>query len=161
LSSKSVDSAKQHRLYQTPEPIRESDVDRGLPGIDARRVLQEDGVVCLRGAHDSARFSLVEEGIEQALSGASEDVDIVEKSGDIGRFSFSSQAWQQVEAFRRAIKVLRHSDARHMAALIGRSLHAFIDDDLFLYFGVLDPHLPPALLIRREQVIDSDPYANR
>ena len=51
--------------------------------------IREDGVVCLRKAHDSVWLSLVEEGIEEALSGGSEDVDIVEKAKDTGRLSYS------------------------------------------------------------------------
>ena len=89
--------------YSTPDPIREFNAESALPDSDARQALREDGVVCLRQGHDSGWLSLVEEGIEQALSGASEDVDIVEKAKDTGRFSYSSQAWQQVDAFRRAI----------------------------------------------------------
>ena len=72
--------------YSTPDPIREFNTESALPDSDARQALREDGVVCLRKAHDSGWLSLVEEGIEQALSGGSEDVDIVEKAKDTGRF---------------------------------------------------------------------------
>ena len=59
--------------------------------------------MCLRNAIDAEWREIIEEGIEAALGGASADLDIVKISGDRGRFSFSSQAWRQVEAFRRFI----------------------------------------------------------
>ena len=83
--------------------IAEYPVQDRLPGEDAVQAYERDGVVCLRNAHAASWLAIVEEGIEAALAGASEDLDIVEKAGDNGRFTFSSQAWQQVEPFRRFI----------------------------------------------------------
>jgi len=62
-----------------------------------------DGVVCLRKAAGAEWLGVIEQGIDLALSGASADLDVVQKDGDKGRFSFSSQAWRQVEPFRRFI----------------------------------------------------------
>lgn len=81
-----------------------------LPGEDAVRAYERDGVVCLRNAHEPSWLAVVEEGIAAALSGASENVDIVEKTGDAGRFTFSSQAWRSVEPFRRFIFESRAPD---------------------------------------------------
>ena len=69
----------------------------------ARSALAADGVVCLKGAFERPWLSLLERGIDEALSGASQDVDIVQRAGDEGRFSFSSGAWRTVEPFRRFI----------------------------------------------------------
>ena len=70
---------------------------------EAVKAFNRDGVVCLRGAISRRWLDLVEKGIEEALAGASADLDIVKVAGDEGRFSFSSQAWRQVEPFRRFI----------------------------------------------------------
>ncbi|MEO1845786.1 MAG: hypothetical protein ABGY05_00265, partial [Pseudomonadota bacterium] len=71
-------------------PIREFDVAGALPGGRAQEAYRRDGVVCLRNAHDKAWLSLIEAGIDEALSGGSQDIDIVDKAQDAGRFSFSS-----------------------------------------------------------------------
>ncbi len=112
--------------YPTLGPIREFNVEGALPDFDARQALRDDGVVCLRKAHDSGWLSLIEEGIKQALSGGSEDVDIVEKAKDTGRFSYSSQAWQQVDAFRRAIFDSRAPDLA-FALMNSGSMNLFYD----------------------------------
>ena len=64
---------------------------------------KHDGVICLRNAFAQNWLDVIEQGIEQALSGQSADIDIVKKKGDKGSFSISSQAWQQVAAFRQFI----------------------------------------------------------
>jgi ectoine hydroxylase-related dioxygenase (phytanoyl-CoA dioxygenase family) len=64
---------------------------------------KEDGVVCLRNAFSQDWLDVIEQGISQALTGASENLDIVKKSGDYGRFSVSSQAWKKVGPFREFI----------------------------------------------------------
>ena len=127
--------------YSTPDPIREFSTGVALPDSDARQALREDGVVCLRQAHDSGWLSLVEEGIEQALSGASEDVDIVEKAKDTGRFSYSSQAWQQVDAFRRAIFDSRAPDLA-FALLDSDSMNLFYDFLLIKEAGTANATTP-------------------
>jgi ectoine hydroxylase-related dioxygenase (phytanoyl-CoA dioxygenase family) len=71
---------------------------------------ERDGVVCLRNAHSAAWLAVIEQGIDTALAGGSEDLDIVEKDGDSGRFSYSSQAWQQVAPFRQFIFESRVAD---------------------------------------------------
>ena len=91
--------------------------------------------------HDSGWLSLVEEGIEQALSGASEDVDIVEKAKDTGRFSYSSQAWQQVDAFRRAIFDSRAPDLA-FALLDSNSMNLFYDFLLIKEAGTANATTP-------------------
>ena len=70
---------------------------------DAVNAYKRDGVVCLRHAFEQDWLDVIEQGIEQAMSGASADVDVVKKKGDKGSFSLSSQAWQQVEPFRKLI----------------------------------------------------------
>ena len=141
MNSNPGGSLEQHQRYQIPEAIQEFDVDRSLPDNNAHQALREDGVVCLRKAHDSAWLSLVEGGIDQALSGASEDVDIVEKSGDAGRFSFSSQAWQQVEEFRQAIFESRAPDLAF--ALLGSdSMNLFYDFLLIKEAGTANANTP-------------------
>lgn len=127
--------------YSTPDPIREFNTESALPDSDARQALREDGVVCLRKAHDSGWLSLVEEGIEQALSGGSEDVDIVEKAKDTGRFSYSSQAWQQVDAFRRAIFDSRSPDLA-FALLDSNSMNLFYDFLLIKEAGTANANTP-------------------
>ena len=123
------------------ESIQEFNAEHDLPGNDARLALRNDGVVCLRGAHDGEWLSLVEEGIEQALSGASENVDIVEKSGDSGRFSFSSQAWRQVDAFRQAIIESRSPDIGF--SLLGTdSMNLFYDFLLIKEAGTANANTP-------------------
>jgi len=70
---------------------------------DARQALDDDGVVCLRGAFEPSWLSIVEDGIVAALTGASVDLEVVKREGDKGQFSFSSGAWQTVEPFQRFI----------------------------------------------------------
>ena len=70
---------------------------------DAVRAYKEDGVVCLRNAISKDWLDVIELGIRQALKGASTNLDVVKKPGDQGQFSVSSQAWQNVESFRRFI----------------------------------------------------------
>ena len=127
--------------FSAPGSIREFNVEGALPDSDARQALRDDGVVCLRRAHGSAWLSLVEEGIEQALSGASENVDIVEKPGDAGRFSFSSQAWRQVDAFRRAIFESRAPDLA-FALLGSHSMNLFYDFLLIKEAGTANANTP-------------------
>ena len=127
--------------YLTPDPIREFNTELALPDSYARQAFQDDGVVCLRKAHGSEWLSLVEEGIEQALSGASEDVDIVEKAKDTGRFSYSSQAWQQVDAFRRAIFDSRAPDLA-FALLDSNSMNLFYDFLLIKEAGTANATTP-------------------
>lgn len=81
-----------------------------LPGTDAVQAFDRDGVVCLRHAYGPEWLALIEEGIEAALAGCSEDLDIVRKSGDSGQFSVSSQAWRKVEPFRKFIFESRAPD---------------------------------------------------
>ena len=71
---------------------------------------ERDGVVCLRNAHSAVWLALIEQGIDEALAGGSEDIDIVDKAGDSGRFSYSSQAWQQVATFKQFIFESRLAD---------------------------------------------------
>ena len=66
----------------------------------AIRAFERDGVVCLRGAVGAPWLARIEAGITAALTGASTDLDVVQGKGDTGRFTFSSQAWQQVDQFR-------------------------------------------------------------
>ena len=73
------------------------------PDETAISAYERDGVVCLRAAIDADWRAVIEQGIDQALGGASADLDIVKISGDKGRFSFSSHAWRQVEPFRQFI----------------------------------------------------------
>lgn len=93
-----------------PSPMAEFPVHDAPAGEDAVRAYERDGVVCLRGAHEPAWLSVIEAGIEAAVSGASEDLDIVEKDADAGRFSVSSQAWRKVEPFRQFIFESRSAD---------------------------------------------------
>jgi len=65
--------------------------------------LNQDGVVCLRQAFSSQWLDVIEQGIKQALAGASTDIDIVKRKQDAGSFSVSSGAWMQVEPFREFI----------------------------------------------------------
>jgi ectoine hydroxylase-related dioxygenase (phytanoyl-CoA dioxygenase family) len=125
----------------TPDPIREFNAESALPNSDARQALREDGVVCLRKAHDSGWLSLVEEGIEEALSGGSEDIDIVKKTSDSGRFSYSSQAWRQVDAFRRAILDSRAPDIA-FALLDSESMNLFYDFLLIKEAGTANAKTP-------------------
>ena len=86
-----------------PLPVQTFDIAMSLPDEMARIALQTDGVICLRNAHDQKWLSLIESGINEALNGASQNLDIVKKADDGGQFSFSSQAWRQVDTFREAI----------------------------------------------------------
>ncbi len=73
------------------------------PPDDAVEALRRDGVVCLRNAFRQEWMNVIEQGIDQALSGASTDLDIVQRDGDAGSFSVSSHAWREVEPFREFI----------------------------------------------------------
>jgi ectoine hydroxylase-related dioxygenase (phytanoyl-CoA dioxygenase family) len=73
------------------------------PGDDAVLAYERDGVVCLRQAVGADWLATIEQGIGEALSGGSADLDVVQIRGDTGRFSFSSLAWRKVEPFRRFI----------------------------------------------------------
>ena len=86
-----------------PLPVQTFDIAMSLPDEMARIALQTDGVICLKNAHDQKWLSLIESGINEALNGASQNLDIVKKADDGGQFSFSSQAWRQVDTFREAI----------------------------------------------------------
>ena len=86
-----------------PCPVQTFDIAMSLPDEIARAALQKDGVICLKNAHGPKWLSLIETGIDEALNGASQNLDIVKKAGDGGQFSFSSQAWRQVDTFREAI----------------------------------------------------------
>ena len=86
------------------------DVTACLPDKRALVAYERDGVVCLRNAYSAAWLAVVEQGIDAALAGGSEDLDIVDKAGDSGRFSYSSQAWQQVAPFRKFIFESRVAD---------------------------------------------------
>lgn len=82
------------------QPVSEFQAGNGVTSGDAVAAYKEDGVVCLRNAFSQPWLELVEQGIAQALDGASENLDLVRKSGDAGQFSVSSQAWQRVKPFR-------------------------------------------------------------
>ena len=86
-----------------PSPVQTFDIAMSLPDEIARAALQKDGVICLKNAHGPKWLSLIETGIDEALNGASQNLDIVKKADDGGQFSFSSQAWRQVDTFREAI----------------------------------------------------------
>ena len=83
--------------------INDFDASADPAGPDEIRALERDGVICARGAISGEWLDVIEQGIEQALTGASADVDIVETEGEAGRFKFSSMAWPEVDAFRRFI----------------------------------------------------------
>ncbi len=85
------------------QPVTEFQAGDGVTSADAVAAHKEDGVVCLRNAFSQPWLDLVEQGIAQALDGASENLDVVQKSGDKGQFSVSSQAWRRVEPFREFI----------------------------------------------------------
>jgi len=69
----------------------------------ATETINSDGVVCIRNAINQNWLDVIEQGIDQALSGSSTNVDIVKREGDQGSFSFSSGAWPKVEPFKRFI----------------------------------------------------------
>lgn len=73
--------------------------------VDAKTVnaLDLDGVVCIRQAFSAQWLNVIEQGIQQALQGASTDIDIVKRKQDTGSFSVSSGAWMLVEPFRHFI----------------------------------------------------------
>ncbi len=73
------------------------------PGKDAVLAFQRDGVVCLREAVAPKWLAVIEQGIDAALSGGSDDLDVVQIEGDKGGFSYSSQAWRNIAPFRRFI----------------------------------------------------------
>ena len=99
-----------HVVSDVTGPVAASDVTACLPDEHAVAAFERDGVVCLRNAHSAARLAVIEQGIDTALAGGSEDLDIVEKDGDSGRFSYSSQAWKQVAPFRQFIFESRVAD---------------------------------------------------
>ena len=75
----------------------------GRVSPDAINAYQRDGVVCLRQAFTQQWLDVIEQGIAQAMTGQCADLEVVKKKGDKGNFSFSSQAWQQVDSFRQFI----------------------------------------------------------
>ena len=86
------------------------DVTNCTPEKSAVVAYERDGVVCLRNAHSAVWLALIEQGIDEALAGGSEDIDIVDKACDSGRCSYSSQAWQQVATFKQFIFESRLAD---------------------------------------------------
>lgn len=80
--------------------LAEFEAGDGVTREGAITAYRDDGVVCLRNAFSGNWLSLIELGIGQALAGASENLDVVKKSGDAGQFSVSSQAWRRVKPFR-------------------------------------------------------------
>lgn len=78
-------------------------VDKNNPQTEAIAAYNSDGVVCLRNAVSANWLAIIEDGIQLAINGASADFDVVTIDGDKGRFSFSSQAWREVEPFRQFI----------------------------------------------------------
>lgn len=74
-----------------------------IPDQSAVAAYKRDGVVCLTRAFDQTWLQLIEQGISQALSGASTNLDIVKHKQDEGNFSFSSAAWRQVKPFEKFI----------------------------------------------------------
>ena len=99
-----------HVVSDVTGPVAASDVTACLPDEHSVAAFERDGVVCLRNAHSAAWLVVIEQGIDTALTGGSEDLDIVEKDGDSGRFSYSSQAWKQVAPFRQFIFESRVAD---------------------------------------------------
>jgi len=89
--------------YEANHTIQSFDANSGDIAGDARTALEKDGVICLRGAFDSSWLAVIEEGIIEALAGASADLEIVKRENDKGRFSFSSGAWRSVKPFQRFI----------------------------------------------------------
>lgn len=89
------------QIYAEPESFKPNSV--GRLASKARERLEQDGVVCIREAISQPWLAVIEQGIEQALGGASTNVDVVKREGDAGSFSFSSGAWQSVEPFKRFI----------------------------------------------------------
>ena len=79
------------------------DANDGQSVQAAVKAYKDDGVVCLQQAFAQNWLDTIEQGIALALSGQSADVDVVRKKGDKGNFSFSSQAWQHVDAFKQFI----------------------------------------------------------
>ena len=63
------------------------DVIDCTPGKSAVAAYERDGVVCLRNAHSTVWLALIEQGINAALTGGSEDLDIIDKVADSGKFS--------------------------------------------------------------------------
>ena len=86
-----------------PSQIEADVAEFSAPDANAIAAYNHDGVVCLRGAVSRDWLDVIEQGIDDALNGASADLDIVKIDGDKGRFSFSSHAWREVEPFRRFI----------------------------------------------------------
>jgi ectoine hydroxylase-related dioxygenase (phytanoyl-CoA dioxygenase family) len=82
----------------------------GIVSAEAIATYRDDGVVCLRNAFPRRWLDVIEQGITRALEGASENLDVVKKPGDKGRFSVSSQAWGKVAAFREFIFESRMAD---------------------------------------------------
>ena len=76
-----------HVVSDVTGPVAASDVTACLPDEHSVAAFERDGVVCLRNAHSVAWLAMIEQGIDTALAGGSEDLDIVEKDGDSGRDS--------------------------------------------------------------------------
>ena len=57
--------------YSTPDPIREFNTELALPDPDARQALREDGVVCLRTAHDPGWRTSVHQSPREYTEGVS------------------------------------------------------------------------------------------
>ena len=89
--------------YEVNRDIQSFNADSKGVTEDACGALKKDGVVCLRRAFEPSWLSVIEEGIVEALAGASADLEIVKREGDKGGFSFSSGAWRLVEPFKRFI----------------------------------------------------------
>ncbi|WP_299844060.1 phytanoyl-CoA dioxygenase family protein [uncultured Roseovarius sp.] len=85
------------------DKVQSFDAASVLSNAEAIDAFNSDGVVCLRQAISPDWRARIEEGIVAALSGASTDLDVVKASGDSGKFTVSSQAWQKVDQFRRYI----------------------------------------------------------
>ncbi len=86
------------------KPVQSYTLNEDLSvSAQAVETLNQDGVVCLRQAFSSQWLDVIEQGIQQALAGASTDVDIVKRKQDSGSFSVSSGAWKQVKPFRHFI----------------------------------------------------------
>lgn len=77
--------------------------DAGQAPQDALNSYKRDGVVCLKNAIGPDWLDVIEDGIVNALSGGSTNLDVVKRKSDKGSFSASSQAWQQVPAFKKFI----------------------------------------------------------
>ncbi len=91
------------RIQAETGTVAEFDAWASAAKSDSVATYNRDGVVCLRNAISQEWLDVIERGINDALLGASADLDVVKRKGDKGRFSFSSQAWREVKPFRRFI----------------------------------------------------------